>query len=267
MNRHDLRQIALGALRLGKRRAARPLPPVTSDMNLRLVHEDAEVQITHLAGASGAAVISFTGIGFALGGIQVQEFRKSLAGLDHDLWFVIDKRRHWYNEAHQTITDILDRELRRREIRSVTTLGNSMGGFGAVLFAGRLHNCRHAIAFSPQSAVDPAITPWETRWRRLTASVERWQGLDAAKAMTPRVGYALFFGADDGTDLRHARRFANAAPESTRIYTIANTGHDLVEFLKQAGVLAPLIKELTADCGETGHIDDIMTGVPYALLT
>ena len=55
------------------------------------VFADEQIEITHTPGTSGDAVVSFAGVGMGLGGVQVEEFRKSLAGIPNDLFFVKDK--------------------------------------------------------------------------------------------------------------------------------------------------------------------------------
>src|ERR1700720_974617 len=131
---------------------------------MRVLYKDDNIEITHQPGNNSVAIISFSGIGMGLGGIQIEEFRKSLVGTSKNIYFVKDKTRHWYNSSFDEICCVLNENLSCRGVDHAITLGNSMGGFGAIIFAGKLRGCRSAIAFSAQSAVDPAIVPWEQRY-------------------------------------------------------------------------------------------------------
>jgi hypothetical protein len=166
-----------------------------------------------------------------LGGIQIEEFRKSLTGASNDIYFVKDKTRHWYNSSFHKISDLLNEDLSSQGIKSCDTLGNSMGGFGAIIFAGQLRGCRSAIAFSAQSAVDPAIVPWEQRYKTYTDTVSHWTGLDATKLLDPDINYILFFGNNDPVDIRHATRMAITEYHNVAIYVFLRAGHNLAEWL------------------------------------
>ena len=70
-----------------------------------IVFSDEATEITHLPGTSGTAVISFAGIGMGLGGVQIEEFRQSLAGTPNDLIFVKDRSRTWYNDSFDKVSN------------------------------------------------------------------------------------------------------------------------------------------------------------------
>lgn len=56
---------------------------------------------------------------------------------------------------------------------ALTTYGFSMGGYGAILAADHL-NARRAVAVSPQFSVDPAVVPFERRYKAEWAAMGRW---------------------------------------------------------------------------------------------
>ena len=45
-------------------------------------------------------IVSFTGIGHALGGIQKEEFQKIKSWKNYDSLFVIDEHRSWFNKIN-----------------------------------------------------------------------------------------------------------------------------------------------------------------------
>jgi hypothetical protein len=233
---------------------------------MRILHKDDELEITHQSGDSQIAIISFSGIGMGLGGIQIEEFRKSLSGTSRHIYFVKDKTRHWYNSSFHKICDLLNEELSCRGIDYAITLGNSMGGFGAIIFAGQLRGCRCAIAFSAQSTVDPTIVPWEQRYRRYTNTVSHWAGLDAKNLLRPDVNYVLFFGDGDPLDIRHAKRIAAAESPNLTIYVFPSAGHDLADYLKREGVLHHLIRTLVGEERDCLDLAPVLRDVRYDAL-
>src|ERR1700722_5581362 len=105
-----------------------------------IIFSDEAIEITHLPGTSGTAVVSFAGIGMGFGGVQIEEFRRSLAGTPNDLIFVKDKSRTWFNKSFDKVGEILEDALQRLLVRDTISIGNSMGAFGAIAFAARLPN-------------------------------------------------------------------------------------------------------------------------------
>ena len=210
---------------------------------MELLFDDETCRIVHEPGDSGRAVISFAGVGYALGGIQVEEFRRSLDGSQFDIYYVIDKERRWYNRCFDVVLATINRSLDERRIVESYTLGNSMGGFGAVLFAGAFAQCRRAIAFSPQSSVCPAVVPFEDRWREWTQHISEWRVPDAVPYMRPGVSYVLLFGAADRRDRRHIDRFATGAGE-TLLCRIEESAHGVAAEIKRHGLLVPLLDAL-----------------------
>jgi len=223
-----------------------PNPPteVSGPPSPRVLIADETLEITHHQGDGTHAIVSFTGVGFLLGTIQKEEFQKSLAGTTNDLYFVTDRQRFWYNDNFQQIIDLLTADLTTRTFPRVSTLGNSMGGFGAILFARHLPNCGATLAFAPQSTVDPSIAPWETRYRHFTQGIQQWAGLDATTQLTPAITYDIFYGDADPIDLQHAARFTIDAPASLRMHLIKEAGHDVSAHLKSQNRLQPLINEI-----------------------
>lgn len=215
---------------------------------MQVEHDDDRLRISYTPGDADTAVIAFAGVGLALGGIQIEEFSSSLArgGLRCRpvAVFVIDKRRGWYNDGvAEPIVGRVTALLARLRMRRVVALGNSMGGFGAMALGPRFPGCVRVISFSPQSSVQPALVPFETRWPAWSAAITQWDLPDAA-ALADNVESHLFFGRGDALDMRHAARFAAAALPSRHIYRVAGTGHDLVRDFKRRDVLTPLLDEL-----------------------
>ena len=230
---------------------------------MQILHESDEIEISYEPGISGTAIVSFSGIGLRMGGIQIAEFRKSLAGMSNHLYFVKDKTRHWYNSSFDEITKLLNEDFEQRGVKNVLTLGNSMGGFGAIIFAGRLSGCRSAIAFAAQSSVDPSIVPWEQRYTKYTDTVSHWAGLDASKLLAPDVNYTLIYGDKSGIDIRHATRMAETDCPGMSMYLIVGAAHAVAGFLKRNRVLRLLIQVLVANGGRSLDARAVLHDMEY----
>jgi len=233
------------------------------EITRQIIHSDDD--ITYQAGSSDQAVVSFTGIGFGMHGIQIEEFRKTLSQDTNHVYYVIDRSRHWYNSSFDKIADTLNGDFAKNGVKRVVTLGNSMGGFGAVIFATVLHGCQRSIAFSAQSAIDPAIVPWDRRFKKLTDSVQRWTGLDAMNALRSDHYYFLFFGSTDPIDVRHAARFASADCATMSICLVDGTGHAVAADLKKRGILSKLMVALIDGDGPCIDMRNLFGAVPHQM--
>lgn len=208
----------------------------SSTPQLATVHEDECVRITYSPGlTSQRAFVSFTGIGLKLGGIQQQEFAASM-GETCDTYYVTDFRRSWFNDCANEIFDVLTSELRKRRTSEVVTLGNSMGGSGAIAFAGVLPGCHTAIAFAPQSSINVDVTPFENRYHNFAAGIRDWKLPDFTAALKSSVKYHIFVGDKDEIDIQHAERFRAACPSSCFVHVIAGADHNVARYLKNNGV-------------------------------
>ncbi|HEX2556117.1 MAG TPA: hypothetical protein VHL98_20655 [Microvirga sp.] len=211
---------------------------------MEILIDDPDLKIMFEPGSSDAAVISFTGIGHNLGAIQLPEFGETLrsAAPDCHVYYVIDKNRAWYNGIELRIASILGSHLRNSGARAVYTVGNSMGGFGAILFAGLLPNVRSAIAFSPQSSVHPIYVPSEVRWQHYVQRISSWTVPDVLPLMSRDVRYLVFFGAEHAMDARHAERFTRLGPPSATLWKIEGDSHGVAAKLKRRGLIVDVLR-------------------------
>jgi pimeloyl-ACP methyl ester carboxylesterase len=213
---------------------------------MQIAIDDDDLRISYVRGAGNVTVVAFSGIGHGFGGIQTEEFRKSLTGGDASVVFVIDKKRSWYNGGmSRRIITAVNKLIMAFGTQHCITLGNSMGGFGAIVFARHFVSCSQAIAFSPQSSVHPAIAPFETRWNEWRDQISAWDVKDAAASLDAGIRYDLFFGAEDTMDGAHAERFRRLATPATTLHVIPACGHEVAAYLrteaKLSGVLAALV--------------------------
>lgn len=117
-------------------------------------------------------VVAFAPVDFPFnpenGGWGSRSFRKR--GIAHVC--VYHSAPDWYqNDAFfkgmSRLRDVLGDDI------AMTTYGFSMGGYGAILAADHL-NARRAVAVSPQFSVDPAVVPFERRYKAEWADMGPW---------------------------------------------------------------------------------------------
>jgi pimeloyl-ACP methyl ester carboxylesterase len=221
------------------------------------VDSDATSALQVLPGVetSNRAVIAFGGILAMLGGISIGEFGKSLgvqAGgiepLRRHVAFVRERPARWYNAL-----DLMPvrEHAALQQGRHVVTLGNSMGGFAAILFSLILPGVRRSISFCPQYSVHPDHSPFETRWRELVREIAVWRFETClppmANQLRPGLSHMLFCGQNEPADIRHAERIVAGSANPATAFLVAGCGHEVARRLKAADALAPLFDLLIDD--------------------
>jgi hypothetical protein len=200
--------------------------------------ESDDLRITSEIGTSGTAIISFIGIGRGLGGPQRNEFGRSINSQNetYSVFYIIDKKKKMVQFNPDMILDILCPELHNFD--HVITIGNSMGGFGALYFSGLIDNCHRAIAFVPQFSV-MLDTP-ETRfdWR---LSITEWRVANALENITTLSPAVVVFGADEIHDDWHIHQMRARLSSPHCLFILPNCGHDAAKVMRHHGVLSTFI--------------------------
>ncbi len=203
------------------------------------IHADEDLRITRLGDpAAPGLFICFTGIRQAMGGIGAEEFTGSTAVPEFSALFVSDLKRTWYNGfPAERLTAILAPICAGKR---VVTIGNSMGGFGAI-WATKIIEVDTVIAFAPQYSVHPEIVPGETRWREFTGAIRHFRHPSLVDAFT--VGARIYtINGDD--DRAHWMNFPEQA--NCEHVLIPGSGHDPALAVKQSGALSHLIRSCLA---------------------
>lgn len=114
----------------------------------------------------------------------------------------------------------------------VRALGFSMGGYGALRFA-RALGLRSLVAVSPQVSIDPAVVPFDRRYRAESSGFDPRVGALRGREVRGLAGIVVI----DPTiraDLRHARMIRNLFP-GLRLARLAFGGHPASRVLRDAG--------------------------------
>jgi pimeloyl-ACP methyl ester carboxylesterase len=231
------------------------------------IHATDSLQVFYEAGSRDTAVLSFSGIGMGLEFIQKTEFAHSLrdAEVSEQILYILDRKRTWYNATADEVREAL--KLPMPHFSRVTTLGNSMGGFGAIYFAAEFPACRRAVAFCPQFSVAPGTMPaGENRWPEYRDAIPSHRIGHALERAGPEVEYVLFFGADDPQDLAHAALFGGHGGLKIHLHVVEGCGHDVAKFLRARDALHPLLSHLISDAGPVHGIADVLAARGISLV-
>ena len=85
-----------------------------------------ELLVSVIPRDSHVTTICFTGIGHAIGGVDIQSFEFLKSSQNSTTIFVVDRKRSWGNSIN--FDDFLDAIAKYIEGKIVNTVGNSMGG-------------------------------------------------------------------------------------------------------------------------------------------
>jgi hypothetical protein len=206
---------------------------------MEIILETDALRIRYAEGHTDVLFVSFTGVLHGMGGIAIDEFAGS--GRAHHCLFISDMKRTWYNGEGiaQAICGIVEQKAKDLNIRKIITIGNSMGGFGAILFA-RLLGADTAIAFSPQFSFNSEIVPGDDRWGEYRDAIKTWT-FPTALPLNAATRYFIFSGLDP-MEMQHTRLFPKA--RNTAIFLIAG-GHTVAQSIKDAGQLGRVIGACT----------------------
>ena len=204
-------------------------------MDVDLFYEDEFLKITYLDNAnSNRCLIAFTGVGHAMGGIDVQReefFSQNAMGM---IIWITDKRRSWGNnlkikEISNAIKSLIDE-------REVFVIGNSMGGFLAILFSSSL-KAKRVMAFVPQFSVSPKIVPSENRWMNYRNEIKKFVYEDLSHSFRDSIKYALLMGSGGNEEI-HYHKFSDFSHKpNVHIFKFVDSNHNVARYLKELNVL------------------------------
>jgi acetyl esterase/lipase len=208
------------------------------------------------AGPGDPLLIAFGGIAGRLA-MPPFEFFRLTSAVPCGKVFVRDLHQAWYHrgvadlgasidETASALGDLIASQVPGR----VVTIGNSAGGYAALLFGHLVSRIDAVMAFSPQTFIDRThrLVHRDRRWRREIAALHaldaRSRGyLDLRAALRrPEVGSPethVFASADDRLDRIHARRLAGI--RGVTVHEYPSGGHSLIRSLRDRGELAPLL--------------------------
>lgn len=181
------------------------------------------------------------------------EFYQSSKILDHNRVFVRDFKQSWYHAGLPGISKDLEgtrrclTEIIERYAPDETVMvGNSMGGFAAILFASLIGDSR-AVAFAPQTFIGPRLR-WKHRDRRWKGLIYRtyMRTLFSERhfdlAALPENGHwraDVHYASTHVLDRIHGQNLANR--DHITLHEHPEGGHKLVKHLRDTGQLPKIL--------------------------
>lgn len=204
-----------------------------------LVETD-DYKLAYMRGTGDRLVVSLGGVGTVPDEMPPFEFvgTASDAGQNHVI-LVTEKARTWMNspELTRAILEEVETVVSRENIRDVVTLGNSMGGFMALVLP-TLTRVDCAVAVSPQFSMHKSHVPEETRWRKWRNRFPGYAFETVGALDVAGTDYYVFHG-DTPEERIHWARF----PQTKKLHHFILRGqeHNLVKLMKTEGILTEAI--------------------------
>ena len=144
----------------------------------------------------------------------------------------------WYREPWvEGEFDRLATEGFFSRFKRVVFYGASMGGYAACAFCAA-HPGADVVVISPQSTLDKAVVPWETRYKVAWDRDFSGKYGDAAQAARTARRVNILYDPYEPLDRGHAERFEGDNIVRLRAPLM---GHRLGSSLNQMGILSPII--------------------------
>jgi hypothetical protein len=231
-------------------------PVEITEQNWRSVDLATLPQVSeHLLPGSKRLYLFFGGFAGSLG-MPPFEFFRSAQLLGESKIFFRDIAQAWYQRglpgvgaSAWAVGEFLQAKIEESGAEEVRFVGNSMGGFAALLFCAMLGRGR-AFAFVPQTFIcpDKRARLGDDRWPEKIAALhgDRRPGdiYDLAAWIAerhPGLAAQIHVSAEDRLDLLHAEALADLKNVNIHRYG-GGGGHELVRWLRDEGKLATILR-------------------------
>ena len=212
---------------------------------MKIFYEDPFLKISYLDSINTErCIVAFTGIGHALGGIDIQrEEFFSLHKIGMVIW-ITDKRRSWGNNFNiEKISDLIIKISKKKEI---FVIGNSMGGFLGILFS-KFLGAKKVLSFVPQFSVHPNIASFDNRWLNYTKNISNFRYKDLSNSFDDNIKYSVLLG-DGKEEEAHYRLFANFSHyPNVELIKLTGIQHNVAHYLKNLNLLNECINKFFSD--------------------
>ena len=198
--------------------------------------------------------IIFGGIAAGIA-IPAFEFYNSSKIIDHHKIFLRDLSQCWYQDGLPSIgKDVystakhLKNEIEKIKPEKVYFVGNSMGGYAAILFSS-LIGFGEVIAFAPQTFVSPLlrIRHRDNRWKKQISNMYRksifkrkiWDLRAFLARSKNNEKISIYVSRADKLDHIHAYHISGI--KRVHIYEFEDGGHGIVKLLRDQGKLPAIM--------------------------
>ncbi|MEJ7589978.1 MAG: hypothetical protein WKF77_00365 [Planctomycetaceae bacterium] len=211
--------------------------------------------LEELVPASNRLYFIFGGIAAEIG-MPPFEFYNASRILTENKIFLRDFSQSWYQNGlpglGRDVYEIAERlaeKIRQVNPVDVYFVGNSMGGYAAILFAA-LVGSGTAIAFAPQTFISPIskLQHLDLRWPKQIATTcfttlakrHVWDLKALLSANQSTLKIEIHVSTKDRLDLMHARRLHGVSGTTIHEYDVG--GHALVRYLRDEGRLSGILQ-------------------------
>lgn len=199
---------------------------------------------------SEVLLIVFSGVGLGIG-VPYFEFLKTVEAFPIRKIFVRDNRKSWYHGGIIGLGDTVDDTIKplkelidKSGAKYVMTLGNSMGGYGAILY-GALLGVDEVLAFAPTTYANwkNRLKYWDHRghFKYLKNAIVKpkkyYDLLNVPNIDKPHI--RIFFDTDYRTDKTHAEHLAKPLSNVT-LERYHGGKHKVIKNIKNAGDLSKI---------------------------
>ena len=233
----------------------------------RLIHRDRNLAVAWLPGTSTRLVLVFISIRPEALHPDVLEFRgvASDHGNNHVL-FINDRERSWYSAPGQRdrIARIVSRFVAAHGISETWAIGNSMGGYGAILFSHQLRISK-VVAFVPQLLMTPEVLSLPN-WADFVAPIRDGVEPDLVPIIAAAdCRFHIVTGDRFDDDILHMGHLRKTLADASkvRIVVTPGQGHLVARWLKDQGQLAKLVAALWT--GNRQALEDCSRALPQPL--
>lgn len=190
--------------------------------------------------------------------------------------FLRDLHQVWYHRGIAGLGHGIDESAAKlstlitsRSPSRIAMVGNSAGGYAALLFGHLIPRVDSILAFAPQTFLDRwnRALHFDMRWRRQISEVHRLRASVAYRDLLPLLGTRagaqpathVFASRDDRLDHAHARRLRGVP--RVRIHAYAEGDHSLIKALRDRGALKPLLEAALLGDGWALDADEHFEGL------
>lgn len=183
------------------------------------------------------------------------EFYHSSKIINENKIFIRDLKQCWYHSGLSGISNdipstarFISKEIQRYNPKRVFFVGNSMGGYAAILFTA-LIGYGNAIAFAPQTFINPILRLKynDNRWAKQIFNTYKcslfkkkaWDLKPFLLKCNNNQKISIFVAKDHQLDYIHAQHLRHS--NAVKIYDFKSGGHEIVKVLRNSGKLASIM--------------------------
>ncbi|HED15647.1 MAG TPA: hypothetical protein ENI64_02330 [Gammaproteobacteria bacterium] len=183
------------------------------------------------------------------------EFYNASKIIDENKIFIRDFSQCWYQDGLPNISEdiystanYISKEINKLSPEKVFFVGNSMGGYAAILFAALIGK-GEVIAFAPQTFLSPHLRKKhrDKRWQKQIINMYKrsalkrkvWDLKPLLLRKKENLRISVFVSDDDRLDHIHAMHIKNIP--GVNIYELNGGGHEIVKLLRAEGKLPAIM--------------------------